>query len=137
MHQKELELTMASFCQRNHKARDYSWNVRKQRIKKIKGIAFCITALVSLLTFAGIAGNFDYVAEAHSEPEQQYIVRYGIISMNGDCILTEDGNRWTLIDGPEISNGTAIRVLFVTLPTPNYLKILQIKRRYSIIHSGE
>ncbi len=28
-------------------------------------------------------------------------------------------------------------VLFVTLPTPNYPKILQIKRRYSIIHSDE
>ena len=28
-------------------------------------------------------------------------------------------------------------LLFVTLPTPNYPKILQIKRRYSIIHSDE
>ena len=28
-------------------------------------------------------------------------------------------------------------LLLVTLPTPNYLKILQIKRRYSIIHSDE
>lgn len=28
-------------------------------------------------------------------------------------------------------------MLFVTLPTPNYPKILQIKRRYSIIHSDE
>lgn len=118
MHQKELDLTMASFCQRNHKAREYSWNVRKQRIKRIKGNAFRVTAVILLLTFAGIAGNFDYIAEAHSEPEQQYIIRYGIISMNGD-ILTEDGNRWTLIDGPEISNGTAIRVLFDSKETVN------------------
>ena len=28
-------------------------------------------------------------------------------------------------------------VLFVTLPSPNYAKILQIKRRYSINHSDE
>jgi len=28
-------------------------------------------------------------------------------------------------------------LLFVILPTPNYVKILQIKRRYSIIHSDE
>ena len=34
------------------------------------------------------------------------------------------------------AESTAV-VLFVTLPTPNYLKILQIKRRYSIIHSDE
>lgn len=118
MHQKELDLTMASFCQRNRKAREYSWNVRKQRIKRIKGNAFRVTAVILLLTLAGIAGNFDYIAEAHSEPEQQYIVRYGIISMDGD-ILTEDGNRWTLIDGPEISNGTAVRVLFDSKKTVN------------------
>lgn len=118
MHQKELDLTMASFCQRNRKAREYSWNVRKQRIKRIKGNAFRVTAVILLLTLAGIAGNFDYIAEAHSEPEQQYIVRYGIISMDGD-ILTEDGNRWTLIDGPEISNGTAVRVLFDSKETVN------------------
>lgn len=118
MHQKELDLTMASFCQRNRKAREYSWNVRKQRIKRIKGNAFRVTAVILLLTLAGIAGNFDYIAEAHSEPEQQYIVRYGIISMDGD-ILTKDGNRWTLIDGPEISNGTAVRVLFDSKKTVN------------------
>lgn len=118
MHQKELDLTMASFCQRNRKAREYSWNVQKQRIKRIKGNAFRVTAVILLLTLAGIAGNFGYIAEAHSEPEQQYIVRYGIISMDGD-ILTEDGNRWTLIDGPEISNGTAVRVLFDSKKTVN------------------
>ena len=32
---------------------------------------------------------------------------------------------------------THILMLFVTLPTPNYSKIPQIKRRYSIIHSDE
>ena len=30
-----------------------------------------------------------------------------------------------------------VNLLFVTLPTPNYPKILQIKRMYSIIHSDE
>ena len=33
--------------------------------------------------------------------------------------------------------GGGDRLLFVTLPTSNYPKIIQIKRRYSIIHSDE
>jgi len=36
-----------------------------------------------------------------------------------------------------VNSRMVIGVLFVTLPTSNYPKIIQIKRRYSIIHSDE
>ncbi len=45
------------------------------------------------------------------------LVEFGMIEMKPNCQRTI--------------------MLFVTLPTPNYSKIPQIKRRYSIIHSDE
>lgn len=62
-------------------------------------------------------------------PKPEFTSLYHLINaeMLMQCHKELDGKKAAGID----------RVLFVTLPTPNYPKILQIKRRYSIIHSDE
>jgi hypothetical protein len=69
-------------------------------------------ALTVCLFLVGCKGNEPQpqTTETTNETEQQYIIRYG--NINGDEIITEDGNLWLLIDPPVYNKGAEVRVLF-------------------------
>ena len=57
-----------------------------------------------------------------------------------DDILVKNPFDFQLVNvliNDSVTREAITKVLFVTLPTPNYPKIFQIKRRCSIIHSDE
>ena len=103
------------------KAKEYSKSVQRQRrIHRLKKVAIGISMATFFIAAIGITGKADLetiqAKEMKTESEQKYIVRYGFMESK-DTIVTEDGNLWELIDGPEYENGTEVRVLFDSMGT--------------------
>lgn len=118
-----IKTELVSLCQQQaqqKKAQEYSVYVQKQRKRsKAKRVVTGILVTTFFITVFGIAGKQDVetlqakqveAKEITTESEQKYIVRYG--TMENNLIGTEDGNKWSLIDGPEYKDGTEVRVLF-------------------------
>ena len=116
-----IKTEMISLCQQQaqqRKAQEYSAYVQRKRRTK-KAVTGILVATFFIAAF-GATGKSDLetiqAKEMKTESEQKYIVRYGIMESK-DLIVTQDGNLWELIDGPEYENGTEVRVLFDSCET--------------------
>ena len=113
-------IALAQSKANQRRAEEYSVQVQKLRKQKRirKAVTGVLVAAFFVTSFA-IVGKSDLEtiqakqveAKENTESEQKYIIRYGIME-DSETIVTEDGNQWTLIDGPEHANGTELRVLF-------------------------
>ncbi|NBK00255.1 hypothetical protein D5282_24065, partial [bacterium 1xD8-48] len=94
----------------------------------------CAVAKIFMLSFSfyGDAqlSNILRMCVFDEEQENSYSVFSEFVKKDFKGIITEMHNA---IKGTICENLDCVKVLFVTLPTPNCPKILQIKRRYSII----
>lgn len=121
-----IRTEMISLCQQKaqqQKAQEYVLHVQKQRKqKRIRKAVTGIIVAAFFITGIGLVGKQDLETiqakevKAMETSEQKYIVRYGIME-GKDLIVTQDGNLWELIDGPEYENGTELRVLFDSMET--------------------
>lgn len=124
----KIKTEFIKLCNQNHeklvaqrRAAEYlAHNKEKRRQKTINVLLAVFTVFICTLAFC-IIHTDKANANVAEETKQKYIVRYGTTFDYGSTIITHDGNIWTLIDAPEYTDGTEVRVLFDSMETPSPL----------------